>query len=328
MTMYGADVAALRSLAAQLERAADQLEEHRTFLGNAVQHSTWLGPDAERFRGQWEGEHNARVATSARLLRDTAATVRRNADDQERVSAVDGGAQFHASGSAGSRGGVPAFSGAMVGGALDSLKEAIDVVRDGALPGGVKPWDLLKTAADGAKFLGTDLPIVGHLDEAMDVYSLADKIRHGTFSVFDGADAASMGLRHLGGVGELGAAAVDAASYAGQQALQADFSAAGRATVANYITDHPLDALGAAGQAVLTVGQDFVIPELQKSDFKLLAFGANAVSFDVQEAMKSDFTAEGRTLVSDYVVQHPVETLQTIGESVLTVGKNALTWWN
>lgn len=328
MTMYGADVAALRSLAAQLDRAADQLEDHRTFLGNAVQHSSWLGPDAERFRGQWEGEHNARVAASARLLRDTATTVRRNADDQERASAVDGGAQFHASRSAGRGGGVSAFSGAMLGGALDSLKEAIDVVREGALPGGIKPWDLLKTAADGAEFLGTDLPVVGRIDEAMDVYSLADKIRQGTFSVFDGADAASMGLRHLGSAGQLGAVAVDAVSYAGQQALQADFSSASRATVGNYIMDHPLDALGAAGQAVLTVGQDFVIPELQKSDLKLLAFGANAVSFDVQEGMKSDFSAQGRTMVSDYVVQHPVETLQTVGESVLTVGKDALSWWH
>ncbi|MFF1880735.1 WXG100 family type VII secretion target [Pseudarthrobacter sp. NPDC058196] len=91
MTMYGADVAALRSLAAQLDRAADELDEHRAFLSNAVHQSPWLGPDADRFRGQWDGEHNTRVATSARLLRDTAATVRRNADDQERVSAVDGG---------------------------------------------------------------------------------------------------------------------------------------------------------------------------------------------------------------------------------------------
>ncbi|SEQ81610.1 hypothetical protein SAMN05444745_111108 [Arthrobacter sp. OV608] len=324
MTMYGADVAELRSLAAQFDRAADQLDEHRTFLGNAVQHSPWLGPDAERFRGQWDSEHNARVATAARLLRDTAATVRRNADEQERVSAVDGGGALQASRSAGNISG-PAWN---AGGVFDSIQEAIDEVRRGALPGGVKPWDLLKTAADGAEFLGHGLPVVGHIDEAMDIYSLADKVRNGTFSVFDGADAVSMGLRHFKGVGELGAVAVDAASYAGQQALQADFSDAGRATVGNYIMDHPLDALGAAGQAVLTVGQDFVLPELQKSDFKLLAFGANAVSFDIQEAMKADFSEEGRTMVSDYVVQHPVETLQTVGESVLTVGKNALTWWN
>lgn len=324
MTMYGADVAALRSLAAQLDRAADELDEHRAFLSNAVHQSSWLGPDADRFRGQWDGEHNTRVATSARLLRDTAVTVRRNADDQERVSAVDGGAQFQGLRSAS----IAAAAAATAGGVLDSLQEAIDQVRGGNLPGGVKPWDLLKVAADGAKFLGTDLPVIGGIDEAMDAYSLADKVRNGTFSVFDGADAASMGLRHFKGVGELAAVAVDAASYAGQQAMQADFSAAGRATVGNYVMEHPLDALGAAGQAVLTVGQDFVLPELKKSDFKLLAFGANAVSFDVQEAMKSDFSAEGRTTVSDYVVQHPVETLQTVGESVLTVGKKALSWWN
>lgn len=331
MTMYGADIATLRSLATQFDRAADQLDAHRIFLGNAVQQSAWLGPDAERFRGEWRGQYSARVAASARLLRETAATVRKNADEQERASAVDGGVQSRPSGVGAAGAAVGLSPLGMVGGVLDGVQEAIDQVREGELPGGTKPWDLLKTAADGAKFLGEDLPVVGRIDEAMDAYSLADKIRQGTFSVFDGADAAAMGLRHLGGEGALGAVAVDAISYAGQQAMNLDLSAGTRATVGNYIVEHPLDALSAVGQAAVTVGQDFVLPELKKTDvpeLKLLGVGINAVSYDVQEAMKSDFSAETRAMVSDYVVQHPVETLQTVGQSILTVGNKALSWWN
>lgn len=330
MTMYGADIAALRSLAAQLDRAADQLDAHRTFLGNVVQQSPWHGPDADRFRGEWQGRHSPRVATSARLLRETAATVRQNADQQERASAVDGAAHISVSGAvAGGAAGMGAASLNVVGGVLDGVQEGIDQIREGALPGGTKPWDLLKVTADGAKLLGVGLPVVGKIDEAMDVYSLADKVRQGTFNVFDGADAVSMGLRHLGKVGELAAVAVDASSYAGQQAMNMDLSAGTRAMVGNYIVEHPLDALGAVGQAAATVGQDFVLPEMKKIDvLRPLSFAVNAVSFDVQEAMKSDFSAETRTMVSDYVVQHPVETLKTVGDSILTVGNKALSWWN
>lgn len=90
MTMYGADVAELRALAAQFDRVAQQLDANRMSVGNAIQLSAWMGPFATQFRIQWNSEHSVRVHSAAELLRAGAQTLRRNADDQERVSASVG----------------------------------------------------------------------------------------------------------------------------------------------------------------------------------------------------------------------------------------------
>lgn len=90
MSMYGADVAELRSLAAQFDRTADQLDANRMTVGNAIQISAWVGPFATHFRLQWDSEHSRRIHVAAELLRSGARALRSNADDQERASAVDG----------------------------------------------------------------------------------------------------------------------------------------------------------------------------------------------------------------------------------------------
>lgn len=92
MSMYGADVAELRALAARFDRTADQLDANRMAVGNAIQVSAWVGPFAARFRMQWNSEHSTRIHSAAMLLRAGAKTLRTNADDQERASAVDGSA--------------------------------------------------------------------------------------------------------------------------------------------------------------------------------------------------------------------------------------------
>lgn len=88
--MYGADVAQLRQLAAALDRAADQLESSRAATVAAVGSSPWRGPDSDRFRHDWRSVQTARLLAAVSLLRDGAAKVRTNADDQERASGVDG----------------------------------------------------------------------------------------------------------------------------------------------------------------------------------------------------------------------------------------------
>ncbi|MGC3955285.1 MAG: alpha/beta hydrolase [Propionicimonas sp.] len=90
-TMYGADVAQLRALAAQFDRAADQLDRGRLEVGNGIRIRAWVGPFAATFRLRWDSEHSLRVAATARLLRENARRARANADEQERTSAVDGG---------------------------------------------------------------------------------------------------------------------------------------------------------------------------------------------------------------------------------------------
>ena len=89
--MYGADVAQLRTLAEQFDRLAGQLDADRMSVGNAIQVSAWVGPVAVRFRHQWESQHSRQVSDAAARLRDAAKTLRKNADEQERASAVDSG---------------------------------------------------------------------------------------------------------------------------------------------------------------------------------------------------------------------------------------------
>ncbi|MGN8025477.1 hypothetical protein [Microbacterium sp. 22242] len=92
MGTYGADVAQLRSLAAQFDRQASQLDAHRMTVGNAIRISAWMGPVAVRFRAQWDSDYSRRVHGAAGRLRAAAIDLRRNADEQDRASAVGGGA--------------------------------------------------------------------------------------------------------------------------------------------------------------------------------------------------------------------------------------------
>ena len=100
-TMYGADVAELRSLAAQFDRIAEQLDATRMTVGNAIQISAWVGPFAARFRVQWNSEHSLRVHSAAQLLRSSARTLRANADEQDRASAAETGFSYGGEAAAG-----------------------------------------------------------------------------------------------------------------------------------------------------------------------------------------------------------------------------------
>lgn len=90
-TMYGADVAQLRTLAGQFDRMASQLDSNRMTVGNAIQISAWVGPVAVRFRHTWESDYSRRLHGAAERLRAAARLLRANADDQERTSAASGG---------------------------------------------------------------------------------------------------------------------------------------------------------------------------------------------------------------------------------------------
>lgn len=90
-TIYGADIAQLRALAAQFDVAADRLEGSLRTTGALVQTSAWSGPDAGRFRQEWVTIHERRLSQVAMQIRDAAQRLRTNADAQERTSAADGG---------------------------------------------------------------------------------------------------------------------------------------------------------------------------------------------------------------------------------------------
>lgn len=97
--VYGADVIELRSLSERMSRSAADLDRIVNLLTHQITATTaWVGPNAQRFRGDWSGSHRAAVASSARALRECAAALRRNADDQDRTSAADSSSAPHSSG--------------------------------------------------------------------------------------------------------------------------------------------------------------------------------------------------------------------------------------
>lgn len=90
--MYGADVEQLRALATQFDRSADRLDVDRMSVGNEIRVKAWVGPVAVRFRAQWDSDLSRRLHDAAERLRGAALSLRANADDQARTSAVGAGA--------------------------------------------------------------------------------------------------------------------------------------------------------------------------------------------------------------------------------------------
>ncbi|MDO5498095.1 MAG: hypothetical protein Q4F67_00255 [Propionibacteriaceae bacterium] len=126
--LQGADVGQLRTLSAHLQRASETLERILAEISTSLERAGWAGPDAQRFRGDWEVQLRRSLIDTRQGLATAAAVLARNADEQERASAgTDGssspGLRMHASPSAqnpepgtapvGNQGGL--LNGALVG---------------------------------------------------------------------------------------------------------------------------------------------------------------------------------------------------------------------
>ncbi|NQX16049.1 WXG100 family type VII secretion target [Rathayibacter sp. VKM Ac-2857] len=85
-------MAELRSLARQLQSASDRLDGARQRIGSGIRISAWVGPVAVRFRMMWDSEYSRQVQNASDALERIAGEILRNAVEQERASAPDGGA--------------------------------------------------------------------------------------------------------------------------------------------------------------------------------------------------------------------------------------------
>ena len=91
MTVEGADVAQLRSAATQFSKGASALETSAKALHSLIGSATqWRGPDADRFRSQWSSKSTRTINAAVDALRQAADTLQRNADEQDKASAVQG----------------------------------------------------------------------------------------------------------------------------------------------------------------------------------------------------------------------------------------------
>ena len=252
MSMYGADVAQLRSLAAQFDRTADQLDANRMAVGNAIQISAWVGPFATQFRLQWNSDHSSRIHGAATLLRTSAQNLRRNADDQERASAVDGGTRAGGD-SSGSRGGsVPTPD-------RNPWQQAIDALRDATTLGGLKPWQIAELGAKMGDLMDAKVGWFGGLNTGMDAIDVFSGIASGKPEwdkiIHLGADGLGK-IRNP--ITQLVSLNVHVWTDVVVEAGKADFSAEGMATVGNYIAENPMAALDEVGKATVEVGRRLV----------------------------------------------------------------------
>lgn len=85
--LWGADVAALRTLAQQFGRASDTLLQQSAQLTDRINNSpSWKGQDAASFRSDWNGNHRALLQRAAHELKQESRKLLENADQQERAS--------------------------------------------------------------------------------------------------------------------------------------------------------------------------------------------------------------------------------------------------
>lgn len=92
MAVTGSDITALRALATQFESCAERLNTLQRLLTYQLNGPmSWRGPDAERFRQEWNGREVPRISATASALSTAADALRRNADEQEQASGGSGG---------------------------------------------------------------------------------------------------------------------------------------------------------------------------------------------------------------------------------------------
>lgn len=75
------------ALAAEFEAKAGDLESIQAALSAQFTHTTWTGPDRERFQGDWDSQLGTAFKQVAEMLRNGARAASGNAQEQRDASA-------------------------------------------------------------------------------------------------------------------------------------------------------------------------------------------------------------------------------------------------
>ncbi|MEE2523614.1 hypothetical protein V1639_13345 [Pseudarthrobacter sp. J75] len=86
MAIWGADVAQLKTLGTKLKAGANDIEKQKTLLTKLLAGTDWKGPDADRFRNEWNGQHVSSLAKVAQALEEAGQKATKNAGEQENAS--------------------------------------------------------------------------------------------------------------------------------------------------------------------------------------------------------------------------------------------------
>ncbi|MEZ2372548.1 MULTISPECIES: WXG100 family type VII secretion target [Arthrobacter] len=86
MAVWGADVQQLRALGKKLEAGAQTIDEQRNQLTSALNGVQWMGPDADKFKNEWQSQHVPALNKVAEALRTAGKNAAKNAQEQETAS--------------------------------------------------------------------------------------------------------------------------------------------------------------------------------------------------------------------------------------------------
>ena len=85
MAIWGADIAQLKNLGPSC-RLVRRNREAEVPADKVLEGTDWKGPDAEKFRSEWDGQHVAALAKVAEALHEAGKQASRNATEQQSAS--------------------------------------------------------------------------------------------------------------------------------------------------------------------------------------------------------------------------------------------------
>jgi uncharacterized protein YukE len=85
---HGMNVEEVRGLGHQLQTQSSHIQELVGQLDSAINAATWMGSDADQFKGQWWPEHRQHLLQAAEGLNGFGQSALNNAQAQEDASRV------------------------------------------------------------------------------------------------------------------------------------------------------------------------------------------------------------------------------------------------
>ncbi len=88
MAQLGADVEQLDQLSKKFDQEAQALSQATSQITAQVNSTWWKGPDAEKFRNEWESQFASQLKKISEALRQVGTVVRKQAQQQRQTSAA------------------------------------------------------------------------------------------------------------------------------------------------------------------------------------------------------------------------------------------------
>lgn len=86
MAFVGMEIEAVRQLATMFGSKADEIDQLANQLTSQLGGTQWVGPDASRFRDDWQSSHVPSLKSVSNALRQAQQAATSNANQQEQAS--------------------------------------------------------------------------------------------------------------------------------------------------------------------------------------------------------------------------------------------------